>query len=105
MTKFCIYGAGAIGGYLGAELALNGYDVTLIARGPHLEAMKKTGLTLLIEGQEKVANVNCTDDPAEAGPQDFKLHAQPLSHLLGFQHHISDDRACPLISRDLFERT
>jgi len=73
MSKFCIYGAGAIGGYLGAELALNGYDVTLIARGPHLEAMKKTGLTLLIDGQEKVANVNCTDDPAEAGPQDFVI--------------------------------
>lgn len=73
MSKFCIYGAGAIGGYLGAELALNGYDVTLIARGPHLEAMKKTGLTLLIEGQEKVANVNCTDDPAEAGSQDFVI--------------------------------
>lgn len=73
MTKFCIYGAGAIGGYLGAELALNGYDVTLIARGPHLQAMKKNGLTLLVEGQEKVAMVNCTDDPAEAGPQDFVI--------------------------------
>ncbi len=37
--KICIYGAGAIGGYLGVELALAGVDVTLIARGPHLEAM------------------------------------------------------------------
>ena len=68
--KICIYGAGAIGGYLGAELALGGVEVTLIARGPHLEAMRANGLTLLIGGEKKVARVNCTDNPAEAGPQD-----------------------------------
>ena len=39
--KICVYGAGAIGGYLGAQLALSGADVTLIARGPHLAAMKE----------------------------------------------------------------
>ena len=38
--KICIYGAGAIGAYLGAELVDAGYDVTLIARGPHLAAMQ-----------------------------------------------------------------
>ncbi len=68
--KICIYGAGAIGGYLGAELALGGVEVTLIARGPHLEAMRRNGLTLLIGGEKKVAQVHCTDNPAEAGPQD-----------------------------------
>ncbi len=46
--KICIYGAGAIGGYLGAQLALADCDVTLIARGPHLAAMRDNGLTLLI---------------------------------------------------------
>ncbi len=71
--KICIYGAGAIGGYLGAELALGGVEVTLIARGPHLEAMRKNGLTLLIGGEKKVAQVNCTDNPAEAGPQDYVI--------------------------------
>ncbi|MCH7685630.1 MAG: 2-dehydropantoate 2-reductase [Planctomycetes bacterium] len=71
--KICIYGAGAIGGYLGAELALAGYDVTLIARGPHLEAMRKNGVTLLIQGEKKVAQVACTDDPAIAGPQDYVI--------------------------------
>ena len=55
--KICIYGAGAIGGYLGAELALAGHDVTLIARGPHLAAMQKNGLTLLIGDEKKVANL------------------------------------------------
>ena len=80
--KICIYGAGAIGGYLGAELALGGLEVTLIARGPHLEAMRKNGLTLLTGGEKKVAKIACTDDPAEAGPQDYliitlKAHSVP----------------------------
>ena len=41
--KICIYGAGAIGGFLGAELALAGEEVALVARGPHLEAMIEKG--------------------------------------------------------------
>jgi len=69
--KICIYGAGAIGGYLGAELALAGYDVTLIARGPHLAAMQENGLTLLIGDEKKVANVRATDNPVDVGPQDY----------------------------------
>jgi 2-dehydropantoate 2-reductase len=69
-VKICIYGAGAIGGYLAAELALVGEGITVIARGPHLEAMRRDGLTLLIGDERKVAKVACTDDPAEAGPQD-----------------------------------
>lgn len=71
--KICIYGAGAIGGYLGAELAAAGYDVTLIARGPHLAAMQANGLTLEIGGERKTVQVHCTDDPAEAGPQDYVI--------------------------------
>ena len=69
--KICIYGAGAIGSYLGAELALAGYDVTLIARGPHLAAMQKNGLTLLIGDEKKVTNVRATDNPVDVGPQDY----------------------------------
>ena len=71
--KICIYGAGAIGSYLGAELALNGFQVTLIARGPHLEAMRTRGLTLLVEGEKKVVQVACTDDPAQVGSQDYVI--------------------------------
>ena len=48
--KICIYGAGAIGGYLGAGPALQGADVTLIARGPHLAAMQENGLKLIRMG-------------------------------------------------------
>lgn len=80
--KICIYGAGAIGGYLGVQLALAGEEVTLIARGPHLAAMQENGLRLLIDGEERVARPFCTDDPSEAGPQDFvivtlKAHSAP----------------------------
>ena len=80
--KICIYGAGAIGGYLGVQLALAGQDVTLIARGPHLEAMQANGLKLLIDGEERVARPFCTSDASEAGPQDFvivtlKAHSAP----------------------------
>lgn len=80
--KICIFGAGAIGGFIGARLALAGEDVTLIARGPHLAAMKKNGLKLISEGKTYVVHPRCTDDAREAGPQDFvvlsvKAHGLP----------------------------
>lgn len=73
MTRIAIYGAGAIGGYLGALLALTGEEVSLIARGAHLEAMQQHGVKLLIDGQERVARPFCTSDPAQVGPQDYLL--------------------------------
>ncbi len=73
--RLCIYGAGAVGGYLGVQLALAGFEVTLIARGPHLEAMRKNGLTLLIGGEARTARIPCTDDPAQLGPQDYVILA------------------------------
>ncbi|MDE2803937.1 MAG: 2-dehydropantoate 2-reductase [Gemmatimonadota bacterium] len=71
--KIAIYGAGATGGYLGVKLARAGVDTTLIARGPHLDAMQRDGARLLIDGDELVARPFCTDDPAEAGPQDYVI--------------------------------
>lgn len=91
--RICIFGAGAIGGFMGAELALAGADVTLIARGPHLAAMQKDGLKLIRDGNEKIAKVRAVETAAEAGPQDFvvitlKAHSVPgvvpaLQPLLG----------------------
>jgi 2-dehydropantoate 2-reductase len=80
--KICIFGAGAIGGYLGAKLAHAGAAVTLIARGPHLQAMRAEGLRVSGEGEDLVAHPFCTDDPAEAGVQDYviltlKAHSLP----------------------------
>lgn len=82
--KICVVGAGAIGGYLGVKLALAGEDVTLIARGAHLEAIRNNGLKLIMhDGSEHVAkNVKATSSMAEAGVQDLiilgmKAHQLP----------------------------
>ena len=71
--KICIYGAGAIGGYLGVMLNQSGAEVSLIARGPHLEAIKANGVKLLINGEEKVARMKATSDPSELAPQDYVI--------------------------------
>src|SRR2546429_6765827 len=71
--KICIYGAGAIGGYLGVQLARAGADVSLVARGAHLAAMRESGLKLLIGDEERVVQPRCSDNPAELGPQDFVI--------------------------------
>lgn len=80
--KVCIYGAGAIGGYIGAQLARAGADVSFVARGPHLAAMRERGVTLQINGEERVQKVRCTSEPGELGPQDYvfitlKAHSVP----------------------------
>ncbi len=79
--RICIFGAGAIGGYLGAQLSAQ-HDVTLIARGPHLAAMQRDGLRLRIDGEQRITRPRCTDDPSEVGPQDYvivtlKAHSVP----------------------------
>lgn len=75
--KICIVGAGAIGGYLGAKLALAGESVTLIARGAHLQAIQQQGLTLRsVDGTEdRVKDVVATQDIAAAGLQDVVILA------------------------------
>ncbi len=82
--KICIVGAGAIGGYMGAKLAMSGEQVTLIARGPNLAAMQQNGLKLVMEdgAEHLVKNVFATHDMREAGPQDvvilaLKAHGVP----------------------------
>ena len=73
--KICVFGAGAIGGYLAVELALAGHEVSAVARGAHLDAIRKDGLKLRIEGQEKVVRITASDDPATLGPQDYVICA------------------------------
>lgn len=81
--KIAIFGAGAIGGLMGAKLAAKGEaEVTIIARGPHLAAMQANGLKLISDGQETVVRPRCVANAAEAGPQDFvvvTLKAHSLS--------------------------
>jgi 2-dehydropantoate 2-reductase len=78
----CIFGAGAIGGYMGVKLAKAGADVSLVARGPHLAAMQEKGLTLIEEGETTTVPVTASDDPAALGVQDYvivtlKAHSVP----------------------------
>ena len=73
--KICIYGAGAIGGLMGAKLARAGQDVTVIARGPHLAAIKAKGLKLYSEGEEILVQPRAVEDPKDAGAQDYVVVA------------------------------
>lgn len=68
--KICIYGAGAIGGFLGVLLSRAGHEVSLIARGAHLAAMQAKGITLEMGGETLHASPACVGDPADLGPQD-----------------------------------
>ena len=92
--KVCIFGAGAIGGFIGAKLAAKGEaEVSLFARGPHLQAMQANGLILKSSGSETTVHVTATDKTADLGPQDYvilslKAHSVPaaldsLTPLLG----------------------
>jgi 2-dehydropantoate 2-reductase len=75
-VKICIYGAGSIGGLLGARLADKGdHEVTLIARGAHLEAIRRSGLKLITDEETIVARPAATEDPKQAGPQDVVIVA------------------------------
>jgi 2-dehydropantoate 2-reductase len=69
--RVAIFGAGGVGGYLGARLSEAGQDVSLVARGAHLEAIRERGLRLeSIAGDVTVRPGAATDDPAEIGPVD-----------------------------------
>ncbi len=86
--KICIYGAGAIGGYLGAQLAGTHADVSLVARGPHLQAMQQRGLTLLSGAERKTVAVHCTDDPRTLGPQDYVIVTLKAHSTAGILDHL-----------------
>lgn len=69
--KVAVLGAGAIGAYVGASLHRAGADVHLIARGPHLKAIRDAGVRVLSSRGDFTATPHATDDPAEIGPVDY----------------------------------
>jgi 2-dehydropantoate 2-reductase len=75
--KIAIVGVGAIGGYVGIRLALAGEDVTFIARGANLEALRTQGIRMVNSDgtEEAVPRVKATDNYAQAGPQDIVVLA------------------------------
>ena len=90
--KICVFGAGAIGGYMAGELALAGHEVCAIARGAHLAAIRSHGLKLIVEGQTRTVNLPASDDPAAFGPQHVVICA-----LKAQQAHASAGAFAPLL--------
>src|SRR6266511_1809149 len=79
--KILVMGTGGIGGYYGGLLANQGNDVTFIARGAHLEAIRANGLQVKsIHGDFNVSPAQVTDDPAEVGPVDLILFCVKTYH-------------------------
>ena len=89
--KICIVGAGAIGGYLGAKLALAGEDVTLIARGKHLEAIQNRGLEVIMADGSSYRVNPCvaTSDINQVGSQDVVILAVKAQSLPAIAPQVS----------------
>ena len=91
--KICLYGAGSIGGIIGAHLArVKGVEVSLVARGAHLEAIRRHGLKLVSPKETFTVKVNATDDPAQLGPQDVVFITLKTHQYLGVL-----DKVVPLL--------
>ena len=69
-VKICVYGPGAIGGWLAAAMAKGGVEVSVVARGAHLAAIRQNGLTLELPDDRYTVKVAASDNPADLGPQD-----------------------------------
>jgi 2-dehydropantoate 2-reductase len=79
--RICVYGAGAIGGNFAARLAAAGNDVSVVARGAHLDAIRTRGLTLRTGDRAIVGKVKASDRPADLGPQDVVISTLKASSL------------------------
>jgi 2-dehydropantoate 2-reductase len=93
--RICIFGAGAVGGHLAAKLAASGHDVSVLARGAHLEAMRAHGVTLLHGEQTTRGKVRASERSADLGEQDFVLVTLKANLLPVFARG-----AAPLLGRD-----
>jgi 2-dehydropantoate 2-reductase len=72
-VKVAVVGAGAIGGLMGAALARAGIETHLVARGEHLEAIRRDGLRIVTDYESWSVRTPCTDDPREVGPAEFVI--------------------------------
>ena len=94
--KVVVMGAGALGGYFGGRLAAAGHEVTLIARGAHLAALRKNGLKIRSpKGDLHLEQIGATDDPSGLGPVDVVLFMVKNYDVEASAHAIK-----PLIGRD-----
>src|ERR1700730_3605683 len=90
-VRYAVVGAGAIGAYVGASLARAGADVVLVARGPHLTAMRRSGLRVISPRGDYTVTPGCTDSCADVGPVDvviIALKAHQIAGMLGDIAHL-----------------
>ncbi|MDB5043937.1 MAG: oxidoreductase [Candidatus Eremiobacteraeota bacterium] len=95
VERYAVVGAGAIGAYVGASIARGGGDVTLIARGAHLAAMRENGVEVRSERGDFTVRVAATEDARAEGPFDcviVALKANQLAPLLPMVAPLCDDR-------------
>jgi 2-dehydropantoate 2-reductase len=93
--KICVYGAGAIGGLMAAWLARSGHDVSVVARGAQLDAIRRHGLRVQSKGGVESFRVKAESDPAKLGPQDYVLVTVKAQSLTDVAATIS-----PLLGKD-----
>ena len=87
--KICIVGAGAIGGYLGFKLINAGFDVSLVARGAHLKAMKHSGLTVIENNKEISCFPKCSESMSDLGKMDYIFITLKAYSIPGLVNEIS----------------
>ena len=87
--KICIVGAGATGGYLGFKLIKAGFDVSLVARGTHLKAMKHTGLTVIENDKEISCFPKCSESMSDLGKMDYIFITLKTYSIPGLVNEIS----------------
>jgi 2-dehydropantoate 2-reductase len=87
--KICVYGAGAIGGWIGVKLARAGHAVSFVARGATLTQIKAQGMTLVENGQTHRAQVPVSDNTADLGEQDLVIIAVKSPSVLNAAQHLS----------------
>jgi len=73
--KICVYGAGAVGGVIAAWLARAGHEVSVVARGAHLTAIRSGGLRIVSAQGESTVRIAADSDPSRLGPQDYVIVA------------------------------
>jgi len=88
-VRVCVYGAGAIGGYIAARLAQSGEDVSVIARGPHLHAIRERGLTLKTATEQSVIGVRASAQSDELDPQDCIIVTLKANALADLPHALT----------------
>jgi 2-dehydropantoate 2-reductase len=93
--KICIYGAGAVGGLMAAWLARSGHDVSVVARGAQLEAIRRQGIRVMSEGRTESFRVKADSNTGALGPQDYVLVTVKAQNLTDVAEHIS-----PLLGED-----